>query len=509
MEDGREHDPLAGIVDRWRGLRVVVVGDVMLDEWRYADPRRLYREAATPVYGLRRRQDAAGGAGNTAVNLAALGADPVLISAVGDDDSGGRLRACLAAARVRDALVTVPGARTVAKRRLVVADQIILCEEDGAAELDMPAAAEEAVLDALRRHTRPGLAALVVICDYGKGTLTGRIRAWLGAHRPGLGVVALDAADVTRWSGLAPTLVTPSYTEARPLLGRLPAAGDSGADRAAVVAGRGAQVRRRSGARITAVTLDRSGAVVLAPGADPYRTYTEPAPPARTIGAGDAYLAAAGLALAVGGDAAAAAELAQLTATATLGETATCVCTRAQLLAALQDHPAHHGARVVDAAALVELVQHRRARGARVVFTNGCFDVLHRGHVGYLSQARQLGDMLIVAVNSDASVRRLKGPQRPVNPVEDRVAVLAALWCVDLVVVFEEDSPAALIEAVRPDVYVKGGDYRLDTLPEAELVRRLGGEVRMLDYIPDRSTSAVIERIRSRAPIPQRFIRNT
>jgi rfaE bifunctional protein nucleotidyltransferase chain/domain len=132
----------------------------------------------------------------------------------------------------------------------------------------------------------------------------------------------------------------------------------------------------------------------------------------------------------------------------------------------------------------VGIVRRHRERGARIVFTNGCFDVLHRGHVGYLAQARELGDVLIVAVNSDQSVRRLKGPQRPVNHVEDRVAVLAALACVDHVVVFEEDSPAALIEAIRPDVYVKGGDYPPDLVPEAPLVRRLHGEVRTLGYVP-------------------------
>jgi rfaE bifunctional protein nucleotidyltransferase chain/domain len=134
-----------------------------------------------------------------------------------------------------------------------------------------------------------------------------------------------------------------------------------------------------------------------------------------------------------------------------------------------------------------------------VVFTNGCFDVLHRGHVRYLDQARGLGDVLVVAVNSDDSVRRLKGADRPVNPVEDRVAVLAALACVDHVVVFEEDSPAALIETVRPDVYVKGGDYPPEMVPEAPLVRRLGGQVRTLGYVPDRSTSAIIDRIRAQA----------
>ena len=142
------------------------------------------------------------------------------------------------------------------------------------------------------------------------------------------------------------------------------------------------------------------------------------------------------------------------------------------------------------------------------MFTNGCFDVLHPGHVRYLTQARALGDLLIVAVNSDGSVRRLKGADRPVNPVEDRIALLAALACVDHVVVFEEDSPARLIEAVRPDVYVKGGDYPPEMVPEAPLVRRLGGQVRTLGYVPDRSTSAIIDRIRAQSLMSERTERS-
>jgi rfaE bifunctional protein nucleotidyltransferase chain/domain len=205
------------------------------------------------------------------------------------------------------------------------------------------------------------------------------------------------------------------------------------------------------------------------------------------------------LALAAGGDVPAAAELAQLAAGATVAGLGTCVCGRAELLAAVGAAPEEPA--VVDAAALVQLVRRHRERGARIVFTNGCFDVLHRGHVGYLTEARRLGEVTIVAVNSDASVRRLKGPQRPVNLLEDRVAVLAALSCVDYVVVFEEDSPTALLEAIRPDVYVKGGDYPPELVPEAPLVRRLGGEVRTLGYVPDRSTSATIERIRSRSSL--------
>jgi rfaE bifunctional protein nucleotidyltransferase chain/domain len=153
---------------------------------------------------------------------------------------------------------------------------------------------------------------------------------------------------------------------------------------------------------------------------------------------------------------------------------------------------------VVDAGTLAGLVAGHRAQGRRIVFTNGCFDVLHRGHVGYLEEASRLGDVLIVAVNSDASVRRLKGPDRPVNPVADRSAVLAGLASVDHVVVFDEDSPRELIALVRPDVYVKGGDYPPELIPEAPLVRRLGGEVRTMEYLPDFSTSQIIDRIRAR-----------
>ena len=151
-----------------------------------------------------------------------------------------------------------------------------------------------------------------------------------------------------------------------------------------------------------------------------------------------------------------------------------------------------------DTAATLGEIRAARARGARLVFTNGCFDVLHHGHVGFLRHARDLGDLLVVGLNSDASVSRLKGPDRPVNSVDDRSAVLSALSCVDHVIVFEENSPERLIQELQPDVYAKGGDYHGDLLPEAELVRRLGGEVRILDYLPDRSTSSIIERIRSR-----------
>jgi rfaE bifunctional protein nucleotidyltransferase chain/domain len=171
----------------------------------------------------------------------------------------------------------------------------------------------------------------------------------------------------------------------------------------------------------------------------------------------------------------------------------TTVCTAADLTRRLGG-----GDRVVlDTADLAARLDAHRAAGRRVVFTNGCFDVLHRGHVSYLDQAKRLGDVLVVALNSDAGVARLKGPDRPVNPVDDRAAVLAALSCVDYLTVFDEDTPVKLLESVRPDVYVKGGDYTPDTLPEAPVVRRLGGEVHIVDYLEDRSTTRLLDRIRA------------
>jgi D-beta-D-heptose 7-phosphate kinase/D-beta-D-heptose 1-phosphate adenosyltransferase len=497
MTDSRPSvDGLAGTVQRWLGRPVLVVGDVMLDEWRFTEPRRLSREAPAPVVTLRRQEDAPGGAGNTAANLAALGARPTLIAPLGADPAGDRVRAALAAGGVADRTVPVPGHPTPTKRRVVAADQILLCEEEPAGAVPPPGAADGIVAE-LERVLAAGPAPVLAICDYGLAGLDERVRDWLVAHRGAFALVALDAHDLSRWSGLAPDVVTPSYAEARPLLGA--AAGPDAARDAAVVSG-GPRLLRDTGARTAAVTLDVAGAVVLT-AHETYRTGTRPAPSSHCVGAGDAYLAAMVLALAVGADVPVAAELAQLAAAATLGAPGTCVCTRAALLDAVGPVPSEAGA--VDAATLVGIVERHRERGARIVFTNGCFDVLHRGHVVLLTQARELGDVLVVAVNSDASVRRLKGPQRPVNHVEDRVAVLAALSCVDHVVVFEEDSPAALIEAVRPDVYVKGGDYQPELVPEAPLVRRLHGEVRTLGYVPDRSTSAIIDRIRSRAPVPE------
>ncbi|KWV34756.1 D-glycero-beta-D-manno-heptose 1-phosphate adenylyltransferase [Micromonospora rifamycinica] len=580
-----EQRRLATVVESWRDRAVLVVGDAMLDEWRFADSERLCREAPAPILTLRRRITAAGGAANTAVNVAALGGRALLVAPVGADVAGDELHDCLDRAGVWDRTVSEPHRPTPVKRRMLAGNQILLREDSGDPDEPLDDDGVSRLLTALScateelRAVTGGAAPTLVVCDYGLGALPAAVRAWLVAHRHRYATVALDAHDLADWRGLNPTVVTPSFAEATRLLaraaagfgappaptrtggtdlhldhppndpadgpselvvgtapggvgraptgptgeptpaeGRVALTGDglsvtgagvtvnatvgAGVDRAVLAQARLAELREHTGADVVAVTLDTEGAIVGGADGAPRRSHSTPVPASHAVGAGDAYLAAMTLALAAEASLPTAAQLAQLAATITVSDTGTCVCRREDLLDALGGapdgtaHPPLVGTGELDAI----VADHRRA-GRSVVFTNGCFDVLHPGHVRYLEQARALGDLLVVAVNSDASVRRLKGADRPVNPVEDRVTLLAALSCVDHVVVFEEDSPAGLIEAVRPDVYVKGGDYPPEMVPEAPLVRRLGGQVRTLGYVPDRSTSAIIDRIRAQATL--------
>ncbi|MFI5848643.1 D-glycero-beta-D-manno-heptose 1-phosphate adenylyltransferase [Micromonospora chalcea] len=595
-----EERRLATVVASWQQRPVLVVGDAMLDEWRFAESERLCREAPAPVLTLRRRISAAGGAANTAVNVAALGGRAALVAPVGADVAGDELHDCLDRAAVWDRTVSQPGRPTPVKRRMLAGNQILLREDSGGPEDALDDDGVARLLTALHcateelRAVAPGQPLTLVVCDYGLGALPSAVRAWLVANRDRYGTVALDAHDLADWRGLNPTVVTPSFAEATRLLARaaagfahgernaVPNGGDlhldhppeadgpselmvgtapggsgdrapgsphptsgapatratggstgptgeptpgeervaftgdglsvtgtgvtvsatagTGVDRAVLAESRLPELRAHTGADVVAVTLDTEGAVVGGAEGEPRRSHSTPVPASHAVGAGDAYLAAMTLALAADSGLPTAAQLAQLAATITVADTGTCVCRREDLLAALGTGPEEGGhPALVGADELAALVDEHRQAGRSVVFTNGCFDVLHPGHVRYLTQARALGDLLIVAVNSDGSVRRLKGADRPVNPVEDRIALLAALACVDHVVVFEEDSPARLIEAVRPDVYVKGGDYPPEMVPEAPLVRRLGGQVRTLGYVPDRSTSAIIDRIRAQS----------
>ena len=481
---------LAGLVDAFGALEVVVVGDALLDGYLWGSTTRLCREAPVPKVTVQRRARVPGGAGNAAVNAAALGARVRLVSVVGDDPDGAELRAALREAGVADDDVLVePDRQTVAKRRLFAGEQMLVGFDEGAPR-PVSAATEAALLDRLIRLLPRADA--VVVSDYGYGVLTPRVVDQLGQlHRAHPGVLVVDAHSVTAYRDLRPTAVKPNYDEVRPLLAGCAVQGS----REDVVRACADDLLAATGADIVAVTLDRDGAVVCERGRPPHRTYSRPISSARACGAGDSYTAAFAAALAAGADTPSAAELASAAAAVVIAQDGTAVCRADDL----REHLLDSSPRMDDLATVRTRVSFHQRQRRRVVFTNGCFDILHRGHVDYLNRAKAMGDVLVVGLNSDESVRRLKGDHRPINPLEDRARVLSALSCVDHLVAFDGDTAAELITALRPDIYVKGGDYTEEMLPEAPLVRAVGGVVEIVPYLEDRSTTAIIDRIRGEA----------
>ena len=465
-----------------RPPRVVVIGDALLDRWWAGSAERISREAPAPVVRIAERAEVAGGAANTAVNLAALGADVAIVGAIGNDEGGAALTRLLTEAGVDTAgLLRVPGLATTVKTRVAGGGQVLVRLDEGDQVDD---AARALVAEAALTATRTADAEIV--CDYGVGSATGAVRDALAARseRPALTVV--DAHDVAPWAVLAPSVVTPNAGEIERLLGR-----PLGPDRVQAAALLRGELLAATGAAGVVVTLDRDGTVVHAPEGTS-RTTAHPAPDLMANGAGDTFAAALTVALAAGEQLAEAAVVAQLAADVVVREPGTSVCGRADLLAA-----AEGPRRVLDVDRLEAALEADRRAGRRIVFTNGCFDVLHVGHTTSLKQAKQLGDVLVVAVNDDDSVRRLKGPGRPINGAADRAGVLAELGCVDYVIVFGDDTAIPLLERLRPDVYAKGGDYTPEMLEETAAVKAYGGRVAILGYVSAHSTSGIIARTRA------------
>jgi len=480
-------EPLCAI-EAFTGLRVLVIGDAMLDSYLEGTTERLCPEAPVPVVSVRERRDAPGGAANTALNVRSLGAQVMLLGAIGDDAEGQTLATALGSEGVEHLLGACPGRRTLAKTRVLAAAQVLVRFDRGDTT-PVQDAVEEQLIDRLR-DVYPECDA-VIVSDYGYGVLTPRvIEALATLQRQAPRVLVGDSKCLGDYRHVGMTAVKPNYREALQLLG-LPECQDRRTCVPALV-GDANRLLDATGARIVALTLDTRGALIFERGQAPFRTFTQPNPQSRAAGAGDTFVSALALALATGCTTAVAAQVASAAAAVVVSKDGTACCTARELQARLAADDKRMANRYVLAARLDEY----RRQGRRIVFTNGCFDILHRGHVNYLARARALGDVLVVGVNEDAAIRRLKGPGRPINALDDRLQVLAALQCVDHLIPFDEDTPHNLIRVIRPDVFVKGGDYTRDRLPEAALVEELGGVVHILGYMQDRSTTGLIDRIR-------------
>lgn len=461
--------------------RVLVIGDLMLDRYWYGPAARISPEAPVPVVRVETVEERPGGAGNVALNVAALGGQARLLGLTGDDRDADTLREYLTLRGVDCRLFAVPGSRTVTKHRIISRQQqlIRLDVEDGFNGFDRAPlhAAFERALEACD---------VVVLSDYGKGTLRELRRLIVPARLAGKPVlVDPKGTDFERYRDAS--IITPNQCEFEAVVGPCRSQAE--------LELKGETLRRRLNLEALLITRSEQGVSLLVRGADPQHLSTRSREVYDVTGAGDTVIAVLAAALAAGQSWPGATALANLAAGVVVGKLGTASASVEELQAAMFAHePLPRG--VVSPEALLGLRARARALGERVVMTNGCFDILHAGHAAYLAQARALGRRLIVAVNDDASVRRLKGADRPVNSLEHRVAVLAALESVDWVVPFSGDTPDALVRALRPDVLVKGGDYHPEAIAGGDWVREAGGEVVVLDYLEGCSTSALLAAIR-------------
>lgn len=466
-------------VDRLPNARVMVVGDVMLDRYWSGSSSRISPEAPVPVVRIAGSEDRAGGAANVAANVVAVGARAVLAGLVGDDPEAASLQACCARAGI-DARLQRTAPRTTVKLRVLAQHQQLL-------RLDFEQIPDETALAVTSELARlvADVGALV-LSDYAKGALRAP-RQWIElAHRAGKPVIVdPKSRDFARYAGA--DLITPNSAEFEAVVGTCR---DD-----AELATRGAELCRQHGFGGVLVTRGERGMSLIRPDAAPLHLKAQARDVYDVTGAGDTVCAIAASALSAGSDLANATMLANIAAGLVVGKLGTAVVTHDELLAAVHPHRSAPGTDVTTSLAAIAAA---RARGERIVMTNGCFDLLHAGHVRYLEEAATLGDRLVVAVNTDASVRRLKGPTRPVNPLAQRMEVLAGLRAVDWVVPFDEDTPRRLIAAIGPDVLIKGGDYRVADIAGADEVLERGGQVLTLPYHDGLSTTRILDAARAR-----------
>ncbi len=463
-------------------IRVLVAGDAMLDEYWFGDAGRISPEAPVPVVETRRTERRPGGAGNVACNVAALGAKVYLAAVVGDDDRGRDLEEKLAAAGVRTRLHRAGGARTIHKLRVLARNQQLIRLDAEETYAEHAEAMEESVAELA------GQVDAIVLSDYAKGSLATVERLIAcGADRSTPVLVDPKGQDFARYAGA--TVLTPNEAEFAAVAGPW-----SNEDE---LLSRGEAMLEDLGLGALLVTRGKRGMTLFVRHEIPLTLPAEAREVFDVTGAGDTVIALMAAGTACGMNLETAASLANLGAGLVVRKIGVASVSPAELRLAL--HRKGAGERgLVSAGELLALVEECRLRGERLVMTNGCFDILHAGHVSYLQEAKGLGDRLIVAVNEDDSVARLKGRERPVNSLLDRMAVLAGLAAVDWVVPFAEDTPAELIARVLPDILVKGGDYRAEEIAGGQTVLDNGGEVRILGLREGRSTSAIIDAIRDR-----------
>ena len=473
-------------IQRLAHTNVLVVGDLMLDRYVYGDVNRISLEAPVPILSIDRELTIPGGAGNVLRNLTALGSAVAFITVVGDDEAGSELTALVGGhANVEPWLLVQGGRTTTQKTRFVTKGQQMF-----RADREQTDAIHAKLADRMVRIAVDAMAAtsVTVLSDYGKGVLSGDVPTRLVAAARAAGrrvIVDPRGSDFVRYTGA--DIVMPNRPELAAATG-MPVDSEGAIDAAAQT------LRNRFDFGAVVVTRGNDG-MTLVDGDGVKHFPAEAREVFDTTGCGDTALAALAAGVAANLPLAVAVRLANIAAGVVVGKVGSAVAREAELLAAISPDLGV-SRKIMTLEEVAEQAERWRHRGWRVGFTNGCFDLLHPGHLHLLESGRAGCDRLIVGLNSDGSARRLKGPTRPAQKQDARAAIVASLAPVDLVCVFDEDTPERLIRAIRPDVLIAGGDDGVEEALGADLVREWGGKVTLADMLPGHSTAASLERIR-------------
>ncbi|MCP5170637.1 MAG: bifunctional D-glycero-beta-D-manno-heptose-7-phosphate kinase/D-glycero-beta-D-manno-heptose 1-phosphate adenylyltransferase HldE [Porticoccaceae bacterium] len=468
---------------RFDGAQVLVVGDLMLDRYWHGGTTRISPEAPVPVVNVSQTEDRVGGAGNVALNIAALGAGASVLGVVGCDEAAESLRSRLEAAGIFCDFQESKSKPTITKLRIISRHQQLL-RLDFEESFNPEDAAE---LPEKIQNQLPGLGA-VILSDYAKGTLCEPQKLIQIARQAGVPVlVDPKGTDFQKYRGA--TLMTPNLGEFEAVVGPCSTEQE--------LVDRGIQLLQDLDMEALLVTRSEHGMTLIRGNMPALHLPARAREVFDVTGAGDTVISVLATALAAGSDLPEAVSMANIAAGIVVGKLGTATVSMPELRRAIQQEQGSERGVVNEEQLMVDIAD-ARAHGEKIVFTNGCFDILHAGHVGYLEQARKQGDRLVLAINSDASVKRLKGEGRPINPVERRMAVLAGLEAVDWVVSFDDDTPERLLELIKPDVLVKGGDYSREQVVGWEIVESYGGEVKALDFLDNCSTTAIVEQIREK-----------
>ena len=468
------------VVPAFDGARVLVAGDVMLDRYWHGPAGRISPEAPVPVVRVSETENRPGGAANVVLNVAALGAEGALVGVTGEDEAAAALRAQLEATGITCSFQTTSAHPTITKLRVISRHQQLL-------RLDFEEPFDDLEVGPFTRLVEEqldGVGALV-LSDYRKGALRDP-GALIRAARERAVPVLVDpkGTDFSRYQGAS--LLTPNLGEFEAVVGAV------GSEQELVE--RGQKLMRELDIGALLITRSEHGMTLLRNGRSELHFPARAQEVYDVTGAGDTVISVLASVLAAGAELEDAVALANIAAGLVVAKLGTAVVSAPELRRAVH-REGGAGRGVMNDEQLLMAIEDARAHGERIVFTNGCFDIVHAGHVGYLASARERGDRLVVAVNSDDSIRRLKGPGRPINAVERRMAVLAGLEAVDWVVSFDEQTPEALLERIKPDVLVKGGDYSEDEVVGAGIVRGYGGEVEVLDFIENLSSTRIIDQM--------------